>query len=47
VVVEHLRRLEKLLREPQRAAGITGQEHALGDVGVGTQMHGTRHAHSD
>ena len=39
VVVEHLRRpVDQLLRQPQRAPGIAGQQHALGDVGVRAQV---------
>jgi hypothetical protein len=34
-VVEHLRGVDELLREPQGAAGITRQQHAFGDFGVG------------
>ena len=27
-----------MLREPQRAAGVAGQQDALGDVGVGDEV---------
>jgi hypothetical protein len=32
-VVQHQRLLEQRLREPQRAAGIARQQHALGQLG--------------
>jgi hypothetical protein len=46
VGVEHPdRRREQVLREPQRAAGVAGQQHALGDVAVRLQVQGReRHA---
>ena len=31
VVVEHARSVDQLLREPERAAGVAGQQHALRD----------------
>ncbi len=41
VRVEHLhRRGEQVLREPQRAAGIAGEQRALRDGRVGLQVHG-------
>jgi hypothetical protein len=48
VVVEHLRRVEQDLREPQRAARVARQQDALGDRRMGAQMHGfVRHERGD
>ena len=43
VVVEHLRRLEQRLGQPQRAPGIAGEQNALGQGRGGVQM--DRRAH--
>jgi hypothetical protein len=40
VVVEHLRRVEQLLREPQRPPRVARQQDPLGDLGVRTEMNG-------
>jgi hypothetical protein len=45
-VVEHARRVEQLLGQPQRPAGVARQQDALGDVGVRAQVDGRGSAHS-
>ena len=40
VVVEHARLLEQRLRQHQRAAGVAGQQHALGELRCGAQVDG-------
>ena len=47
VVVEHPRPVDQLLGEPERAAGVAGQQHALGDGLVRLEDHGRmRHGHA-
>ncbi len=47
MVVEHPRPVDQLLGEAERAAGVAGQQHALGDGLVRLEDHGCmRHGHA-